>query len=213
MNYNSKMKIEIKKSSNLIDYNVAMRFLEKRVHKVIQNKKPELLWILEHKPIYTAGTSYKEEEIINKKIDVIKTSRGGKITYHGPGQKVIYFVLNLNNRGKDVRKLIRKIESCIIKILNEYKIKSFNDKNNIGIWVKVNNKNKKVAAIGIRIKRWVAYHGFCINIKNDLNVYKKIIPCGLYNKEITNLNLIKKKNYNNIGKIIEKNFLKVFRET
>ena len=98
------MKIEIKKSLKYIDYDVALKFLEKRVKDVISGKKPELLWILEHKPIFTAGTSYKENEILNKAIKVIKTSRGGKITYHGPGQKVVYFVLNLNERGKDIRK-------------------------------------------------------------------------------------------------------------
>jgi lipoyl(octanoyl) transferase len=111
------MAIEVKKSTKLIDYNVALKFLEKRVEDVINGKKPELLWILEHKPIFTAGTSSKENEILNKTINVTKTSRGGKITYHGPGQKVVYFVLNLNERGKDIRKLIKLIENCIIKIL------------------------------------------------------------------------------------------------
>jgi len=130
------MKIEIKKSVKYLDYDVAIKFLEKRVEDVINGKKPELLWILEHKPIFTAGTSYKENEILNKSINLIKTSRGGKITYHGPGQKVVYFVLNLKERGKDIRKLIRYIEKCIIQILKEYEIKSFNDKKNIGIWVK-----------------------------------------------------------------------------
>ena len=125
------MAIEVKKSRKLIDYNLALKFLEKRVEDVINGKKPELLWILEHKPIFTAGTSYKENEILNKSINLIKTSRGGKITYHGPGQKVAYFVLNLNDRGKDIKKLIRCIEKCIIQILKEYKIKSFNDKKNM----------------------------------------------------------------------------------
>ena len=110
------MKIEIKKSVKCLDYDVAIKFLEKRVEDVINRKKPELLWILEHKPIFTAGTSYKENEILNKSINLIKTSRGGKITYHGPGQKVVYFVLNLKERGKDIRKLIRCIEKCIIQI-------------------------------------------------------------------------------------------------
>ena len=154
------MEIEVKKSPKLIDYSTALKFLDKRVKDVINGKKPELLWILEHKAIFTAGTSSRESEILNKNIKVIKTSRGGKITYHGPGQKVVYFVLNLKERGKDIRKLIRYIERCIIQILNEYKIKSFNDKKNIGIWVKVNGTKKKVASIGIRVKRWIAFHGF-----------------------------------------------------
>ena len=137
------MKIEIKKSVKCLDYDVAIKFLEKRVEDVINGKKPELLWILEHKPIFTAGSSYKENEILNKTINLVKTSRGGKITYHGPGQKIVYFVLNLKERGKDIRKLIRYIERCIIQILKEYEIKSFNDKKNIGIWVNVNRKTVK----------------------------------------------------------------------
>ena len=205
------MKIEVKKSTKLMDYNVALKFLEKRVENVINGKKPELLWILEHKPIFTAGTSSKENEILNKKISVSKTSRGGKITYHGPGQRVVYFVLNLNERGKDIRKLIKHIENCIIKILKEYGIKSFNNKKNIGIWVNVNGTKKKVAAIGIRVKRWIAFHGFSINISNNLEVYKNIVPCGIYNKEITNLCSIKKNNYKYINQKIINNFLRIFK--
>ena len=205
------MAIEVKKSKKLIDYNLALKFLEKRVEDVINGKKPELLWILEHKPIFTAGTSSKENEILNKTISVSKTSRGGKITYHGPGQKVVYFVLNLNERGKDIGRLIKHIENCIIKILNEYGIKSFNDKKNIGIWVNVNGNTKKVAAIGIRVKRWIAFHGFSINISNDLKVYKNIVPCGISNNRITNLCSVKKNNYKYINKKIINNFLKVFK--
>ena len=205
------MKIEIKKSIKCVDYDVALKFLERRVDDVISRKKPELLWILEHKPIFTAGTSYKENEILNKTISVSKTSRGGKITYHGPGQKVVYFVLNLNARGKDIRKLIKHIENCIIKILKEYGIKSFNDKKNIGIWVNVNGNAKKVAAIGIKVKRWIAFHGFSINISNDLKVYKNIVPCGIYNKEITNLCSVKKNNYKYINQKIINSFLRIFK--
>ena len=205
------MAIEVKKSKKLIDYDVALKFLDKRVEDVINGKKPELLWILEHKPIFTAGTRSKEKEILNKSITVSKTSRGGKITYHGPGQKVVYFVLNLNKRGKDIRKLIKHIENCIIKILKEYGIKSFNDKKNIGIWVNVNGNAKKVAAIGIRVKRWIAFHGFSINISNDLEVYKNIVPCGIYGKGITNLCSVKKNNYKYINQRIIDNFLRVFK--
>ena len=204
------MAIEVKKSTKLIDYDIALKYLNKRVKDVINGKKPELLWILEHKPIFTAGTSSKENEILNKTISVSKTSRGGKITYHGPGQKVVYFVLNLNERGKDIGRLIKHIENCIIKILNEYGIKSFNDKKNIGIWVNVNGNTKKVAAIGIRVKRWIAFHGFSINISNDLEVYKNIVPCGIYGKGITNLCSVKKNKYKYINQKIINNFLRIF---
>ena len=205
------MEIEVKKSTQLVDYNIALKFLEERVKDVINGKKPELLWILEHKAIFTAGTSYKENEILNKKIKVIKTSRGGKITYHGPGQIIVYFVLNLNKRQKDIRRLIRNIEKCIILTLKDFKIESYNDHKNIGIWVNVNNEAKKVAAIGIRVKRWIAFHGFSINISNNLEVYKNIVPCGIYNKEITNLCSIKKNNYKYINQKIIKNFLRIFK--
>ena len=205
------MEIEVKKSAQLVDYNIALKFLEERVKDVINGKKPELLWILEHKAIFTAGTSYKENEILNKKIKVIKTSRGGKITYHGPGQIIVYFVLNLNKRQKDIRRLIRNIEKCIILTLKDFKIESYNDHKNIGIWVKVNNEAKKVAAIGIRVKRWIAFHGFSINLSNNLEVYKNIVPCGIYNKEITNLRSIKKNNYKYINQKIIKNFLRIFK--
>jgi len=205
------MKIEIKKSLQLVDYETAINFLEKRVKDVINGKKPELLWILEHKPVFTAGNSYKENEILNKKIKIVKTSRGGKITHHGPGQKVVYFVLDLNKRGREIRKFIRYIERCIIQILKEFKIKSFSDKKNIGIWVNLNGNDKKIAAIGIRVKKWIAYHGFCINISNDLRVYRNIIPCGIKNKGVTNLSSIKKNNFKKINEIIIKIFLNIFK--
>ena len=205
------MKIEIKKSRKLIDYGKSMKYLEKRVIEVLNEKKPELLWILEHKPVFTAGTSYNENELLNKKIRLIKTSRGGKITYHGPGQKVVYFVLNLNKRKKDIRKFITNIEKCIIYTLKEFNINSQNDKKNIGIWIKKKQESMKVAAIGIRVKKWIAYHGFSINIDNDLNVYNNIIPCGLYKKKITNLISIKNKKFHNIDDKIVKNFLRIFK--
>ena len=143
---------------------------------------------------------------MDKNLKVIKTNRGGKHTYHGPGQKVAYFVLNLNKRKKDIRKLVNQIEDCVINILKEYKISSCKDKRNIGIWV----DDKKIAAIGIRVKRWVAYHGFSLNVSNDLSKYKKIIPCGIKDKGVTSLKKVGVKNYKNIDKIIIKKFLNTF---
>jgi len=202
------MKIEIKKSRKPIKYSYAINFLEKRLVEINNNRANELIWLLSHPSTYTAGTRYNKEEIIDKKIKIIKTNRGGKITWHGPGQIVCYFVINLNKRGRDIRKFVKLIEKTLIKTLNEYKIKSFNDRKNIGIWIKHKKKTKKIAAIGIRIKKWIAYHGFSININNDLKEYKKIIPCGIKNKEVTNLINIKKQNYNNIKEIIIKNLIK-----
>ena len=202
--------MEVKKSLKPVNYTNAINFLESRASDVYNGKKQELLWILEHNSIYTAGTSAKDSEIIDKKIKITKTNRGGKITCHGPGQKVVYFVLNLNKREKDIRKLINKVENCIIKILEDYKIKSHADRNNIGIWVNKNNDSKKIAAIGLRVKKWIAYHGFSLNVSCDLSMYKKIVPCGIKNKGITSLKDLGIKRYTDINKIIIKNFLDTF---
>jgi len=188
------MSIEIKISKKLVSYEKAMFFLNKRVEEVKFGRNKEIIWILEHPTTYTAGVSFNKNEILDKKIKVIKTNRGGKITLHNPSQKIVYFVVNLNKRKKDIRKFINCIESSIIDFLKIYKIKAKKDKKNIGIWV----KNKKIAAIGLRVSRWIAYHGCSINIANNLNQYLKIIPCGLNNKEITSINNEKKilpKNY------------------
>ena len=188
------MSIEIKISKKLVSYEKAMLFLSKRVEEVKFGRNKEIIWILEHPTTYTAGVSFNKNEILDKKIKVIKTNRGGKITLHNPSQKIVYFVVNLNKRKKDIRKFINCIESSIIDFLKIYKIKAKKDKKNIGIWV----KNKKIAAIGLRVSRWIAYHGCSINIANNLNQYLKIIPCGLNNKEITSINNEKKilpKNY------------------
>ena len=204
------MNIEIKKSVKPVDYDKALKYMERRLDDLINNKAKELLWILEHKEIYTAGTSSKNSEILNKSINVIKSNRGGKITYHGPGQLICYFVIDLKKRKKDIRWFLIKIEKIIIDTLKEYGIKSFSDRKNVGIWVKDKKKIKKVAAIGLKLKRWKIYHGFSLNIENNLNKYKNIIPCGIKNKEITNLKNIKKINYKYIDKKIIKNFIKNF---
>ena len=204
------MNIEVKNSIKPIDYTRSMKILEKRVQDVLLEKKEEFLWILEHKTVYTAGKSANEKDLIDKDLSIFKTNRGGMYTVHSPGQKVIYFVLNLNKRKKDIRKLINNIESCIMDILQEYKIKSYPDRNNIGIWVKKGNNSMKIAAIGIRVKKWIAYHGFALNISNDLEKYKKIVPCGVRDKGITSLKNMGIKNYQNINEIIAKKFLNTF---
>ena len=188
------MSIEIKLSKKLVPYKKAMLFLNKRVEEVKNGDNKELIWILEHPKTYTAGVSFKQNEIIDKTIKIIRTNRGGKITLHNPGQKIIYFVLNLNNRKKDIRKFINTIETTIIEFLKILKINAKKDKKNIGIWV----KGKKIAAIGLRVSRWVAFHGFSINISNNLKEYLKIVPCGLDNKKVTSVFLERK--------IIPKNF-------
>ena len=196
------MNIEIKVSKRRVSYKKAMLYLDKRVQKIKEGGNIELLWILEHPITYTSGVRFNEKDILDKKINVIKTSRGGKITLHNPGQKIIYFVLNLNKRKKDIRKLINLIEKSIIEFLKLYKIKAYRDEKNIGIWV----KGKKIAAIGLRVSKWIAYHGCAININNNLNQYLKIVPCGLDNKKITSV----LNETNKITKTSNKKLIKIF---
>ena len=200
------MNIEIKKSIKPINYFDAINILESRLQDLYENNGQQLIWTLEHNEVFTAGTSYKENEIIDKSIKILETNRGGKITYHGPGQLICYFVLDLRKK-KDIRKFITIIEKTIIQTLKFYKIETFPDKDNIGIWHKYNNEVKKIAAIGIRVSKWIAYHGFAININNDLENYKKIIPCGISDKGVTNLKNILDQDYSNLSDILIKNFI------
>ena len=204
------MNMEVKNSVKPVEYSESMKILEKRVIDVLSGKKKELLWILEHKNVYTAGASSNQFDLVDKKINVIKTNRGGKHTYHGPGQKVVYFVINLNKRGKNIRKLLNNIEQCIIDVLKDFGLESQADRKNIGIWIKKNNELYKIAAIGIKVKKWVAYHGFAINVSNDLTKFKAIVPCGIKNGKIISLSTLGIKNYKNINKIIISKFLNTF---
>ncbi len=201
------MNIEIKKSQKPVKYEDALVFMEKRLSEISKNNINDLIWILEHEEVYTAGTSYNEKEILDKSIKIIKTNRGGKITYHGPGQLICYFVINLRKEKKDIRKFISLIEKTIIETLEFFNIKTFADKENIGIWHNNNNEIKKVAAIGVRVSKWIAYHGFSININNDLKKYDAIIPCGIKDKGVTNLKKIKDQDYSEINQKLIENFI------
>jgi len=201
------MSIEIKRSIKPVNYLDAIKFLEDRVVKINNNQGNELIWILEHPSTFTAGPSSNKRDILDKSIDIIKTSRGGKITWHGPGQLICYLVINLNNRKRDIRKFVNIIENSIIHSLKSFGIECFSDRKNIGIWSKLNNKDKKVGAIGIKVKRWIAYHGFSINVSNDISNYKKIVPCGIKDKGITTLKKINNQNYNKLSDVIIKNLI------
>jgi len=201
------MSIEIKKSQKPVKYEDALSFMEKRLIEIDQNKSNDLIWILEHNEIFTAGKAYKEDEIIDKSITIFKTNRGGKITYHGPGQLICYFVVDLKKRKKDIRKFISTIEKTIIDTLKFYKIKTFADKKNIGIWFQDEFEIKKVAAIGVRVSKWIAYHGFSLNIENDLKGYDSIIPCGIKDRGVTNLKKIINQDYKDIGSKLIQNFI------
>ena len=201
------MNIEIKKSIKPIKYDEAIKFMEDRLSEINSNISNELIWILEHRDIYTAGTSFQKNEIIDKSINLIKTNRGGKITYHGKGQLICYFVIDLKKRKKDIRKFISTIEKTIIDTLKFYNIDTFSDKKNIGIWYKDENTTKKVAAIGVRVSKWIAYHGFSLNINNDLKKYDAIIPCGITDKGVTNLKNIINQNYKGLENKLIENFI------
>ena len=201
------MDIEIKKSEKPVKYDAAIKFMENRLDDLNHKKCKELIWILEHNELYTAGTSSKESEILDKSIKIIKTNRGGKITYHGPGQLICYFVIDLKKRKKDIRKFISTIEKTIISTLKYFNIETIADKKNIGIWYKDKSELKKVAAIGVRVKKWIAYHGFSININNDLNKYKAIVPCGINDKGVISLEKINKQSYKNFDKKLIENFI------
>ena len=201
------MSIEIKKSTKPVKYNNAINELEARLKLVSENKDKELIWVLEHEPVFTAGLNFSKNDILDKSIDIQETNRGGKITYHGPGQLVFYFVIDLRNRKKDIRKFISIIEKTIIETLKQFKIECYADRKNIGIWFDNKGKLEKVAAIGVRVSKWIAYHGFSLNISNNLDSYKKIIPCGIKDKGITSLEKISKHKYNKIDDVLIEKFI------
>ena len=185
--------IEIKKSKNLVDYESAVMFMQNKVQNIQTNNSNELLWFLEHDHIYTQGTSANNNEIIKtNNINIIKTNRGGKTTYHGPGQRIIYFLIDLNKRKKDIRKFITVIENSVITLLAEYKIEAKSFKDRVGIWVIESNKIKfdkerKIGAIGLRVSKWVTYHGLSFNIDTNLKYYDFINSCGLKGYKNTSL--------------------------
>ena len=201
------MNIEIKKSIKPIKYSEALNFLEERVDKINKKQANELIWILEHPSTFTSGINFKEKDIIDGSIDIIKTSRGGKITWHGPGQLICYVIINLNNRKKDIRNFLNILENSIIDSLKTFGIQSYSDRKNIGIWTKLNDDEKKIGAIGIKVKKWITYHGFSINISNDMSNYNKIIPCGIKNRGITTLKKIKNQSYKKFADELIKNLI------
>ena len=186
--------IEIKISNEEINYKEAVLFMESKVRDISENHSKELLWFLSHNHIFTQGTSASDDEILNSDvIEVLKTNRGGKTTYHGPGQRIVYLMLNLNNKKKDIRKFISVIENSVIDFLKNYNVEARAFKDRVGIWVIKNNKmtfdkEKKISAIGLRVKKWITYHGMSFNINPDLKYYNSIHSCGLKEFKNTSLN-------------------------
>jgi len=185
--------IEIKKSTKLIDYESSIELMKLRVKNIKENNYNEMLWFLNHNHIYTQGTSAKDNEVIKRnEVKIIKTNRGGKTTYHGPGQRIVYMLIDLNHRQKDIRKFISIVENSLISFLDEYDIQAKSFKDRVGIWVIKSNKNnfdkeRKIGAIGLRLSKWVTYHGLSFNINPDLKYYDSIHSCGLNDYKNTSL--------------------------
>ena len=187
------MNIEIKKQYDLVDYEASVKFMQLRVNEISRNLQKELIWFLNHDHIYTKGTSANENEILKtNEIKIVKTNRGGKTTYHGPGQRIVYFMIDLNSKKKDIRKFITIIEQSLIDFLKNYKINATTFRDRVGIWVtgkdgQTFDKEEKIGAIGLRLQKWITYHGLSFNIKPDMTNYEYINACGLENFKNTSL--------------------------
>lgn len=211
------MTIEWKTSINAVPYEEALLFMENRVNEIIKGKQKELIWLLEHPPIYTSGTSSKTEDLFNpKNLPVYEAKRGGQYTFHGPGQRIVYVMLDLNKRGRDVRKFVKNLEDWIIYTLLHFDIEGFTRHNRIGVWVKRPEKptskqgvicEEKIAAIGIRLRKWVSFHGISINVNPELSYYKGIVPCGISDYGVTSMkDLGKHTTLKELDKIFKKSF-------
>ena len=199
-------------SKDLVGYDFAISEMEKRVLEIKQNSAKELVWLLEHEPIYTGGTSAKKEDLKNNKVETRSSSRGGQWTWHGPGQRVIYLMLNLRNRQQDVKAYVHALEELLILTLDEFAINGTRIEDKPGVWVKNNNNRyDKICALGIRISSWVTFHGVSININPDLDVFKNIVPCGVTDGGITSLHKLGKNiSLGDLDNSLKKNFEKVF---
>ena len=209
--------IEWLSSKELIDFEAALQFMQERVDKIISGEASQLIWTLEHKPVYTAGVSAKDEDLLTKTdIPVFKTNRGGKYTYHAPGMKIIYLMLNLKNffapAAPDISKFVKFLENWVINFLAEFGIKGQIREGRIGIWVETENGEKKIAAIGIKVKRWVTYHGIAINIEPDLDGFKNIVPCGISNFGVTSFADLAVKMNRDFDEVLKENFFSTYLE-
>ena len=195
-----------------IDYPDSIEFMEKKIEDIHKDNCKEFLWFLEHDNIYTAGTSAKQKDLSNSNnFKVYQSSRGGQYTYHGPGQRVVYLMLNLKKKGYDIRKFISLIEEWIIKSLKDIDVNAVNDKNHVGIWIKDKNSLKKISSIGLRVRRGITFHGISINLNPNLENFKGINPCGNDPKDVTSLEEIGLKNkIKKFDQVLIKNFSTVF---
>jgi len=180
-------------TAGLVNYEAAVSEMETRVAAIRANAKPEAVWLLEHPSLYTAGTSARAGDLLNAQFPVFQTGRGGQYTYHGPGQRIAYVMVDLQNRGGDVRKFVWQLEEWLIRTLAEFGITGERREGRIGIWVVTDSGEAKIAAIGVRVRHGVTYHGISINVDPDLSHYAGIIPCGIQEFGVTSMAQLGKK--------------------
>lgn len=212
----SNLNLEWRFEQNLINYSESLKFMEQRAKDIFENREKSLIWVLEHPPIYTAGISSDDNDLLNNsEIEVIKTNRGGKYTYHGPGMKIIYTMLDLKKlfypQEPDISRFVEFLESWIMAVLSQYNIVAEIRKNRVGLWVNTSQGEKKISAIGIKIKRWVSYHGIAININPDLKNFENIVPCGLKEYGVTSFSDLNKNNFDEqkFYEILQKQFFNI----
>jgi lipoyl(octanoyl) transferase len=189
--------VEWKISDGLTDYETAVQTMEQRAIAIADGTADELIWFLEHPPLYTAGTSAKVDDLLDPdRFPVYPSKRGGQYTYHGPGQRVVYVMLDLNKRGRDIRAFVKALETWVIETLGQFNVTGHIRDGRVGVWVERPDKAKspdgslredKIAAIGIRLKKWVSYHGISINVEPDLDHFDGIVPCGITQHGVTSL--------------------------
>lgn len=208
--------IEFKKNTDLVDYNAAKEYMLSRVSDIISGSESELLWFLEHPDIYTAGTSAKKSDLIlPNKFPVYDAGRGGEYTYHGPGQRVAYTLLDLNQvycAKPDLRDYVSKLENWIINSIGHFGIVGETRSDRVGIWVKDSDGNEeKIAAIGIRVKKWISFHGISLNVNPNLDNFSGIIPCGLNNFGVTSFEKLGvNASLEEVDAILKQEFYKIF---
>ncbi len=211
--------VEWRISDMPVDYREAEAFMEARAAKIAAGDAPEMVWLLEHPPLYTAGTSAKEEDLLMPdRFPVYKTGRGGQFTYHGPGQRVGYVMLDLNKRGRDLRAFVTQLETWLIKTLAEFNVVGETRPDRVGVWVRRPTKGPgredKIAAIGVRVRKWVTFHGISLNVEPDLDHFSGIVPCGIQQHGVTSLvDLGLPVTYADVDAALSRQFTEVFERT
>jgi lipoyl(octanoyl) transferase len=204
--------IEWQDSQQLVDYAQAIEAMERRVGDITAGKASELVWLLEHPPLYTAGTSAQNSDLLEARFPVYKSGRGGQFTYHGPGQRIAYVMLNLKQRGEmDIRAYVKSLERWLIATLAQFGIEAFTREDRIGVWVAHKSGECKIAALGIRVRQWVTYHGISLNVSPDLSHYAGIIPCGISEHGVTSLKALGMNvSMEEVDIVLKQEFLRLF---